>query len=140
MKRLACVLLICLTCWSCGKTSDRKKTYPVVGVILIDGQPIEQVAVRCVSLDGIDTANPTFSAAFTDAAGKFEISTYEQGDGVPEGNYALTIAWGEWNYVTMQYGGDKLNGKYNDPQTSTIKFEVQDGKQTDLGTIAVSSK
>jgi hypothetical protein len=84
--------------------------------------------------------NPTISSAFTDKQGKFSISTYEQADGVPVGSYVLTFEWGQWNMMSMQYGGpDKLNGKYSDPKTSEVRFEVKAGEPTDLGTIKLTT-
>ena len=106
----------------------------------MDGKPVEQMAVRCINVAGIDTQDPTESSTFTDAEGKFEIATYQSGDGVPVGSYVLTFQWGERNLISFQYGGDKFNGKYSDPKTSTIKFDVQEGQPTDLGTIELTTK
>jgi hypothetical protein len=65
--------------------------------------------------------------------GTFEISTYQQGDGVPNGEYVLTIVWGKLNLMTRTYGGpDKLKGAYSDPKTSKFTFKVSGGP-VDLG-------
>ncbi|HID74375.1 MAG TPA: hypothetical protein EYP56_00055 [Planctomycetaceae bacterium] len=133
-----CGLLLC----GCGEEGKpRKKTYPVTGEVYVDGKPASQLAVRCVSVQGIDKENPTTSSAFTDENGKFEISTYETADGVPEGEYILTFEWGQWNLVSGQYGGpDKLKGRYKDPKKSTVRFKVEGGKPVDLGRIELSTK
>ncbi len=146
MKRLVFVLMMCLVVGACGsKTDNRKKTFPVVGKLLIDGKPVEQVAVYCMPVDGLDKENPTSTSAFTDADGRFEFNTYEKGDGVPEGNYVLTFKWGKFNLVTADYGGDKFKGKYLDPKKSEFKITVSadksvDGKPIDVGTIELKSK
>ncbi len=127
---------------SCAdKGPQRKETFPVTGEVYVDGQPAAQMAVRCVSVSGLDTKDPTLSSAFTGKDGKFAISTFEQGDGVPEGEHVLTFEWGQWNFVSGQYGGpDKLKGRYSDPQKSTFRFKVEKGKPTDLGRIDLSTK
>ena len=104
------------------------------------GQACRELAVTCHDTKGIDKADPTVSAAFTDEEGNFKISTFEAGDGVPVGDYVLTFAWGKMNLLTMQYSGDKFNGKYADPKTSTHKFTVKEGVPTDLGTIELTTK
>ena len=142
MGRLAVMtLVVCVVCTSCDKGPPRKATFPVTGTVLVDGKPVDQLAIRCISVAGIDTKDPTESATFTDKDGKFAIATYQAADGVPIGSYVLTFEWGQWNYISMQYGGpDKLKGKYADAKASTTKFEVQEGQPTDLGTIQLTTK
>jgi hypothetical protein len=142
MRRWAVILMLGALCAACSKSGpqDRKATFPVTGTIKVDGKAIEQLAVTCHDVKGIDTANPTVSAALTDKDGKFKISTYQAGDGVPVGDYVLTFAWGQMNLLTMQYSGDKFNGKYADPKTTPHKFSVKEGVPTDLGTIELTTK
>jgi len=140
MRRFALILALCVVCGACKKDMNRVATFPVTGTVLVDGQPVEQLAVRCISLQGMDKENPTESSTFTDKEGKFSISTYEAGDGVPVGSYVLTFQWGQWNLFSGGYGGDKFEGKYNDPAKSTFKFDVQEGQPTDVGTIELSTK
>ncbi len=140
MQRWAVILVVGLVCGACSKEPERKATFPVTGVIKVDGQIVADLAVRCHDTKGIDKADPTESAAKTDAEGKFQISTYKSGDGMPVGDYVLTFAWGEINLISMQYSGDKFNGKYADPATSPHKFTVKEGVPTDLGTIELTTK
>ena len=84
---------------------------------------------------------PTFSTANTDAEGKFKVSTYESGDGIPEGTYAVTFMWGQVNLMTMSYGGpDKLNDRYSDPETSTFKVTVKRGEPANMGKLLLTTK
>ncbi len=145
MKRLTLWLSVILASLGagsgCGKSGpERIPTYPVVGQVLVDGEPVEMLAVRCVRLSDVDKEHPTQSQGFTAADGTFEISTYESGDGVPAGEYVLTFQWGEWNKFSHSYGGDKLDGRYSDPAKSETKFEVIAGEPTDLGTIELTTK
>ena len=140
------VLLTLLLLVFCGCSNDtaapgRLKTYPVKGTVLVDGQPVESLAVECHNIDGLNKQNPTMSQALTGKLGKFEIGTYQTGDGVPDGEYTLTFLWGDWQAFTMTYGGpDKLNGRYRDPKTSLIKFTVKSGQPTELGEIKLTTE
>lgn len=129
----------------CGKKDEpfRKETIPVTGQILVDGQPPgSPIQIACHDLNGMDQEHPSVSQANSDNDGKFEISTYETGDGVPPGDYALTFTWGEFNMVSMSFGGpDKLKKRYNDAEKSEVRFQVKSGDEPlDLGTIELSTK
>ena len=108
---------------------------------MVDGQPANFLAVKANATAGVDQKAPTYSSAFTDAEGKFTLSTYETGDGIPAGQYTLTFNWGEMNMLTMAYGGvDKLKGKYSDPAKSEFKVDVGPDKPLDLGTFDLKTK
>lgn len=133
-------LCLCLVVAGCGrKGPPRKETFPVKGTLLIDGKPVGNVAVRCVSVQKLDATTPP-SSTFTRDDGTFEISTYEKSDGVPEGEYVLTFQWGEHNLITRAYVGDKLGGRYADAKKSTIRFKVEKGKPVDLGKVELTTK
>ena len=120
-----------IVCSGCGEKppANLKQTFPVKGKVLVDGQPAADVQIDCLPATGIDKSNPSVSTAKTDKDGTFALSTYKAGDGVPEGDYVLTFQW-----VTLkrfQQGGpeeDKLNGRYTNPQASTVKFTVKKGQ------------
>jgi 5-hydroxyisourate hydrolase-like protein (transthyretin family) len=125
----------------CSPPDNRKETFKITGEVYVDGQPANFLAVRAVATAGIDKSAPTYSAAFTNAEGKFTLSTYEEGDGIPAGQYSLTFTWGEMNLLTMSYGGaDKLKGKYEDAAKSEFKVEVGPDKPLDLGRIELKTK
>ena len=64
------------------------------------------------------------------------------------GKTPFVIALGEWlqqrgiafDVISRGYDGDKLNGRYTDPQKSAIKFTVEPGEPIDLGTIDLTTK
>ena len=119
----------------------RTATYPVTGQVFVDGQPTAELAVFFTNANGVDKNQPTFSTANTDAEGKFKVSTYESGDGIPEGTYAVTFMWGQVNLMTMSYGGpDKLNDRYSNPETSTFKVTVKRGEPADMGKLSLTTK
>ena len=127
---------------SCSQEDpNRKQTFPVTGEVYVDGKAAAELAVTCHDVKGLDTKNPTMSIGRTDNQGKFQISTYTQADGVPEGEYALTFVWGQLNRFSNTYGGpDKLRDRYADPKNSAKRFKVEKGKPNDLGRIDLSTK
>ncbi len=143
ITRLHFVALLSVVCLltSCGpKGPPRKETFPVTGELIVDGKPAAAVQVTLTDTKGMDQELPTYSSAMTEENGKFSISTYELGDGVPEGDYVVTFVWGELNLFSMQYGGpDKLKDKYSDPKTSTFKIKVEKGKPADMGRIELTT-
>jgi len=132
-----------LTLLSCGPQGPaRKATYPVKGMVLVDGTPPgSPILIHCHPADGqVDAKMPTISQAISDALGAFEIATYEAGDGVPPGEYTLTFTWKHFSSMSMSYSGpDKLNDRYNDPKKSPVTFTVSD-QPIDLGTIELTTK
>ncbi len=144
-SRLCWTLLAVLFC-SCSDSNlpapnNPKPVFPVTGIVLIDGQPAADVKVQCVPFDGVDTQNPTSSMAFTNERGEFRILTYYDGDGAPEGEFALTFLWGKRQFVDGKYAGpDKLNGRYSDPETSEVRFVVLPGRITELDEIQLTTE
>ncbi|MEY3173964.1 MAG: hypothetical protein RLZZ436_1878 [Planctomycetota bacterium] len=126
----------------CGEENTRVPTYPVRGRVTVDGKaPGSPLQIECHPVAGMDTRNPTVSRTECDEAGNFSISTYAAGDGVPAGDYVLTVTWLTFNLMSRDYTGpDKLNGRYGDPKTSEVKITVRPGEETDLGEIKLTTK
>lgn len=128
----------------CGGAEEpfTKETFPVKGKITIDGNPPgSPVQVNCHPLGEIDKEHPTVSGCNTTEDGAFEISTYTSGDGMPEGDYALTFAWQKFNTFSRSFGGpDKLKKRYSNPKKSEITFSVKPGEPVDLGVIELKTK
>lgn len=135
------LLALGLICCGCAPEGPpRKATFPVTGEVIVDGKSASGVTVTLHDLKGIDGNQPTYSSAITDASGKFSVSTYNAGDGVPVGDYVLTFTWGEFNMVSRSMEGDKLKGQYNNAKTSEIRAHVEEGKPMDLGRIELTIK
>jgi hypothetical protein len=120
----------------------RKKVVPVSGVVVVDGAPPDKpIRVECHDEKGLDSQHPTITKCESGEGGKFALSTYQSGDGVPAGNYTVTFTWGEMNPISMQYSGDKFKGRYSDPKKSEVKFTVAESdKAVDLGRIELKTK
>lgn len=131
----------CLGCSSGPQGPPREQTSPVVGVVVVDGQPVEMLEASCHDVKLIGTDASVISTAFTDATGKLELSSYVEGDGLPDGDYVLTFLLGQLDIVSRNYvGPDKLNDRYKSPQESSVKFTVKQGTPIDLGKIELTTK
>jgi 5-hydroxyisourate hydrolase-like protein (transthyretin family) len=136
------VVCVCLSITSCSKTDpNRKVTVPVSGEVYVDGQPAARLQVQCHPLEGMDKEQPTITQAITGDDGKFQLATYEAGDGAPLGEYKLTFAWQDFSVIAASFSGpDKLMGRYNDPKSSEVTLTVEEGAPIDLGRIELSTK
>lgn len=130
---------LALVAGSCSSGPTQKPTFPVTGVVLVDGKPAADLQVTLHNVQGMDSEAPTHTAGRTDQDGKFAVSTYSDGDGAPAGEYTLTFVWNQLNRMSMSYEGDKLKGKYEDPQGSQFKVTVKPGKPVDMGRIELST-
>lgn len=143
IRCLCLLLIVCLQISCSGKRGDRKETFPVTGQITVDGAvPTDPVQITCHNQAEVDKANPTFPPpSVTGPEGKFTIDTYEKGDGLPVGKYALTFYIGKYNVINNNYGGpDALKDRYKDPKKSEVTFDVTGPEPLDLGTINLTTK
>ena len=118
---------------------DRQKTYPVTGKVTVDGNPVAQLRVFAKMKAAQANAKvPIAPQAQTKDDGSFQLYTYEPGDGVPSGEYALTFTWQKFTGLAFE-GPDKLKNRYADPGKSTFPLTVEKSR-VDLGTIELKTK
>src|SRR5262249_32774745 len=71
----------------------------------------------------------------------FELTTYVKGDGAPGGDYAITIEWIPPRppppHRPKQIG-DRLKGRYSDPQRSKISYSVEKDKDNNVPPIELN--
>lgn len=141
----AALVAAVIGCTSGQQGPDRLKTVPVKGLVKVNGLPAPEVMVRFKSLvapegeAAIYAANPS---AVTDADGMFVASTYENGDGLAAGEYAITFEWKKFDRLSNGYSGpDRLQGKYSDPAKTEHKVTVTgDEESLEVGPFALSTK
>ncbi len=134
---LCCLVSISLA--GCGEARNEKQVYKVTGRVLVDGKPAEGVLLGIHDSAPMDKKFPTAPQGQTIADGKLIISTYAEGDGLPEGDYTITFTWQEFNPVSRSYTGpDKLNKRYADPKSSKVTAKVKG--PVDLGEIQLTTK
>lgn len=80
------VVLSLLAVGGCGSESGFPKTYPVTGVVKVDGKPVEGAIVTFQLENGQGNA-----IGNTDAKGEFSLSTYRPNDGAVVGQYRVAI-------------------------------------------------
>ncbi len=133
------VIAVSVSLCSCSaREPARKKTYPVSGKVTVDGKPVGKLRVFAKAKEAGDPKYPILPQAETKEDGSFQLYSYEPGDGVPAGEYALTFTWQEFTGLIYQ-GPDKLNKRYADPAKSKITMTVEKGP-VDLGTIPLTTK
>jgi 5-hydroxyisourate hydrolase-like protein (transthyretin family) len=136
---LLLVTAVALSLCSCNSQKpDRVQVYPVTGVVLVDGQPVTDLRIVAHNVAGMDKEHPTIPHAVPEADGHFQFTSYENGDGVPAGEYKLTFMWGQRSRGRIQ-GPDKLKDRYTDAATSKFPLKV-DNEAVDLGTIELTTK
>jgi hypothetical protein len=128
-------------CSCSGKKDYGKETYPVKGVVYVDGKPAERLSVTLHDVKGADPNVPATPRAVTTADGSFAVSTFEAGDGAPAGEYTVTFEWGELRGLSIDTSKDKLRGRYSDPAKSEFKVTVAESDEpVDMGRIELTSR
>lgn len=119
------VLSLAALCSACS--SNRKPVHPVRGQIVVDGQPAAQAQVVLHPTEGgKDEPHP---AGQTDEQGYFQLTSYRNGDGAPEGSYFVTVTWfrvfGGGRQEVVRY--NVLPPRYLSPQSSQLQVTVNKG-------------
>ncbi len=135
-SRLA--LLTLLAALGCGKSDGRKPVFPVSGVATAKGEPM---AGAMISFHPLNDPDPRALKAQATAGkdGRFALTTYTSGDGVPAGEYAVTIYWpskrakGKEADLTAEeepIPPDRLNREHADPKTTKLRATVREQSNT----------
>ena len=127
---LACLVAII----GCGKAKpDRVAVHPAAGTITFKGQPTHGAMVTLHPKSGSGPAeNLPTPRANVEKDGTFKVSTFNGGDGAPEGEYVMTISW----YKLVKNGGDVVAGpnvipsKYMKPESSNLTVRIAAGENT----------
>src|SRR5687767_7103434 len=72
---------------SCSNSS-RPPTYPVTGIVTLQGKPVAGAAITFVPTAGDGVA----ASAITDSEGKYALTTWEAGDGARTGEYRVKVS------------------------------------------------
>ena len=123
------VVSLALSLCGCIAEDGRVPVYPVSGSVQHGGRPAEGAIVSFHPLDA-SAPSPLQPSGKVDAAGNFQLTSYESGDGAPAGKYAVTILWPappKSPIDAPDAGPDRLNGRYLDPRKSPWQVEVIEG-------------
>lgn len=124
-------LLITFT--GCG--DGHLKTFAVTGQVTVNGKPAEGVSLFFHPQGGSDKLKRKRPWGETDAAGKYELTSYRRADGVPAGKYKVTAVWmasrRQNSESNAQEGSgptfDRLRGKYAKVSESQIEITIENG-------------
>ena len=150
------VMLVCLQ--GCGSgikpppepTGYRDKigaAIPLTGQVSLDGTSSQKVIVSAMNEQNLPMykQQKEIGGLATGAAvkpdGSFSFTTFENGDGLPAGNYIVLFRLPPRD----DRGGsdpktDAFNRKYGNPETSKYKATLEAGKPVDLGKVELSTK
>ncbi len=121
----ACIGLLVL--FSACTKSDRKPVYPVHGRIFDkNNRPAVDALVVFHPLNKSDL-KPVKPLGRVDKNGEFALTTYENSDGGPEGEYVITIEWRRPSanpFGAKKEGEDLLLGRLSNPKTSKLRFTI----------------
>jgi hypothetical protein len=116
----------------CGEAKpDRVAVHPAAGTITFKGQPAQGAFVTLHPTSGPSESVPT-PRANVDKDGSFKVTTFDGGDGAPEGKYVVTVRW----YKLVTVGGDTAAGpnvippKYTRPESSDLTVRIAAGENT----------
>lgn len=132
----------------CGEESSFKSPVPVFpasGKILYQGKPLAGIILI---FHPVDVNQKIKSQATTGDDGKFVATTFKTADGVPEGDYTitLTVSSNESDSAredaaierkSRKEGQVRFPPKYQNPATSSLKVKVTKN-QPDLGILEIN--
>ena len=125
---LAVIIAVLLA--GCGGSGPpRIPTHSAKGAVTYQGQPIAGAFLALHPKSGSLENAPT-PTAVVQPDGTFTLTTYDAGDGVPAGEYVVTL---QWRKVTKS-GGEFLPGpnllpaRYSRPETSDITVRIAAGQ------------
>ena len=131
---------------ACGESDDdfRFPVHPAGGTVFHQGKPVPGAVVRfhptdpaTVNIPDGKEGMPVLLTTETSEDGSFALSTYLADDGVPAGDYAVTVAFGRVDRDLEN--ADDEPGKprrpiagpgriYRDPSTTPLKATVKPGE------------
>lgn len=121
LTQLGLILSAVVVCLGCGG-DDRPDLYAVTGEVVYQGAPVEGAQVMFMPADARQASGST------DDNGKFELSTFDPGDGAVAGMHEVTISKmlqvnpsDTSSYPEMR---PALPPRYSNPGTSNLKAEV----------------
>jgi hypothetical protein len=135
--RMALVLLGAV-CLGCGAKPRELPVVPVSGQLFFQSQPAAGALVVLHPLESTDSSlwPMGYPRGTVSADGSFQISTYRDGDGAPEGKYRVCALWtqrldGAETGDPEDESPDLFQERYIDPARSTLDATVA-GPSTEL--------
>ncbi len=117
---------LCTLASGCSK-QEHKLVYPVHGQVLLNGKPLADAIVSFHS-HGTDVQD-VFPTAHTDSEGRFALTSYENGDGAPPGDYSISLVCFRSRPVRNGEGRAEnvVPHRYTSPASSGLSATVTPG-------------
>ncbi len=121
--------------WAAGCQPDRLPVYPVTGSVFYQGRPASDARVIFHPLGGSDQLQRERPMGTVAADGTFRLTTYDRGDGLPAGEYQISVVWrgaatpqdtnnADFDERNEAMPADRLQGRYADPATSGLSVTI----------------
>jgi hypothetical protein len=131
IKIALALMAISLATTGCGG-DGRVDVNPVAGKVTVKGQPAVGAQLIFYAQDealkepGIPVPEGTVGED-----GSFRLTTYEEGDGAPAGQYKVSVIWEqvlkESNDPESRVARDRLDGRYAHPDQSGLTATIAEG-------------
>ncbi|MEZ6095945.1 MAG: hypothetical protein R3C03_17225 [Pirellulaceae bacterium] len=132
LRQVTLTLLLSYVLFTCGCRDGRPIVYPVLGIVTMRGKPVADARVMFHAESGEDALRPI---AITNSEGEFEMTTSNLNDGVPEGNFVITVerrAWIDEGDERVRRGEHELPVQFSSYETSPLQACVVPGKNERL--------
>jgi hypothetical protein len=106
--------------------------FPVKGKVVMDGQPLAGATLIFYATSDMPRgAAPQRPRAVVEDDGTFQVSTYDNDDGAPAGQYKVTVSWkGATKGLNNEQIADlpeKAPESVQKPRSSKLRVEVKEG-------------
>lgn len=126
LARFAALAAVAIFTLGCGDSGpERVPVFPAKGKVIWNGQPVPGALVVLHPT----SANQISARAQTEKDGTFKLSTYDTADGVPPGEYTVTVEWRKLIKDGGDYkaGPNVLPAKYSQAESSKLKVRIAEG-------------
>jgi len=126
-SRLAASLLCCFLTIGCQSGPVRPVCQPVSGKVLFENRAIPEAQLTFYPVSGTMELLPT---AVTREDGQFQATTWADKDGIPVGDYVVTIVWKQLimqGEEKVRNGLNQLPLIYADPKRSPLRCTIKEG-------------
>lgn len=149
---------VCALIWSAGcggaeGDADRLPTVPVSGTVTYNGTAVADASVSLIpdlppGTPPTEASNRKGAFARTDSAGKFNLMTYEEGDGAVPGKYKVTVTKVEGQPIGVEASEEEyaetpegeeppppkplLPEKYSNARTTPLDANIAEGDPVTL--------
>ena len=128
-------LLAGVSVLGCGDDQWQAATHQAHGRVTVNGEPAAGAVVELHCVGQKPDARNSRPWAIVKHDGSFTLSTYEQGDGAPAGEYALVVRWPP--DVSQPSLADRLGGSFARPEQSRWRVTIKEG-ENELPPVAIT--